>query len=344
MTLVKLPYVKIYRDRHGKVRHYFHRRGQRDVPLLGLVGSEQFMRAYQAALNSRERSVSPHGAGTFARLLEDYYRSVEFTNLKPSSKKAYRLCLDPIAQRDGHRLVRDMPRDKVRKIIEEIGATRPAMANLTAKVLRALLGYAVDNGWRTDNPASQLKLYRLGTHHAWTDAQLAAFETHWPLGTRERLAYSLLLYLGQRVGDTARMRRRDIVDGFIQVTQEKTGAELSIPIHPKLYEALKAGPANGLHHLIGDQYGRQISGSALSAFMIRAAKEAGLGPECVPHGLRKAVLRRIAEHGGSAKEIASVSGHRSLTEVARYTEQADQRRLSQAAIRKISDGSGTDTV
>jgi integrase len=233
-----------------------------------------------------------------------------------------------------------MPRDKVRKIIEEIGATRPGMANLTAKVLRALLRYAVDTGWRTDNPVSGIKLYRLGTHHTWTDAELAAFEAHWALGTRERLAYSLLLFLGQRVGDTARMRRQDIAEGCVNIVQEKTGVALSIPIHPKLHEALKAGPTKGMH-LIGDQHGRAISRQALTDLIKRAAKAAGLGPECVPHGLRKAVLRRIAERGGSAKEIAAVSGHKSLGQVERYTAAADQRMLSKAAIRKISDEPGT---
>ena len=34
--------------------------------------------------------------------------------------RTYRLVLDPIANRDGHRLVRDLPRDKVRKILQEI--------------------------------------------------------------------------------------------------------------------------------------------------------------------------------------------------------------------------------
>jgi enterobacteria phage integrase len=340
MTLLKLPYVKTYRDRHGRVRHYFHRRGQRDVPLPGPVGGEQFMRAYQAALGAPPKRTSPHANGTLARLVEDYYRSVEFTNLKPSSKKAYRLCLDPIAQRDGHRLVRDMPRDKVRKIIEEIGSTRPGMANLTAKVLRGLLRYAVDIGWRTDNPAAGIRLYRLGTHHTWTETELARFEARWPLGTRERLAYSLLLYLGQRVGDTARMRRQDIADGCVNIVQEKTGVALSIPIHPKLHEALKAGPTKGMH-LIGDYHGRPIRRPALTDLMKRAAKAAGLGPECVPHGLRKAILRRIAERGGSAKEIAAVSGHKSLGQVANYTAAADQRALSKAAIRKITDEPGT---
>src|SRR5215470_18008327 len=38
--------------------------------------------------------------------------------------------------------------------------------------------------------------------------------------------------------------------------------------------------------------------SMLAKLMKRAAKAAGLGPECVPHGLRKAMLRRLAERGG----------------------------------------------
>ena len=71
--------------------------------------------------------------------------------------------------------------------------------------------------------------------------------------------------------------------------------------------------------------------------MIQAAAAAGLGRECVPHGLRKACLRRLAEHGGSAKEIAAISGHRSLTEVERYTAAADQRKLSTAAMAKLTE-------
>jgi integrase len=71
--------------------------------------------------------------------------------------------------------------------------------------------------------------------------------------------------------------------------------------------------------------------------MKRAAKAAGLGPECVPHGLRKAVLRRLAERGGSAKEISAVSGPKSLREIERYTAAADQRRLSASAMGKLSD-------
>ena len=218
MALLRLPYVRTYRDRHGRLRRYLRRRGHPDVPLPGDVGSEEFMRAYQSAL---ETPRSPHVAGTLARLVEDYYGSVEFANLKPSSRSLYRLVLDPLAVRDGHRLVRDMPRDKVRKIIEEIGAIRPGMANLTRKALRRLLTYAIDTGWRNDNPVSGIKPYKLGSRHAWTDQELSAFEARWPLGTRQRLAYTLLLYSGQRVGDVV----PDAPAGYFQRLHQRGAAE-----------------------------------------------------------------------------------------------------------------------
>jgi hypothetical protein len=50
MTRIRLPYIHAFRDRHGKVRHYFRRSGRGRVPLPGLPGSADFMAAYQAAL------------------------------------------------------------------------------------------------------------------------------------------------------------------------------------------------------------------------------------------------------------------------------------------------------
>ncbi len=88
-------------------------------------------------------------------------------------------------------------------------------------------------------------------------------------------------------------------------------------------------------HLIGAINGQPITRRDLTYLMKRAATAAGLGPECVPHGLRKAVLRRLAESGGTAKELQSISGHATLTEIERYTKAADQKRLSVAAIAKL---------
>ena len=50
MTSVRLAYVHEYRDRHGRIRRYFRRRGYKKVMLPGLPGSSEFMEAYRAAL------------------------------------------------------------------------------------------------------------------------------------------------------------------------------------------------------------------------------------------------------------------------------------------------------
>ena len=228
-----------YLDRHGKIRRYFRRPGCRSVKLLGLPGSIEFMAAYQAAL-ARVAPPPPSPrhviAGSLAYVAAGFFRSADFANLSPSSQRTYRTALKPILAAHGHRLVRDLPKAAARTIIEQIGATRPGMANLTRAALSKVMAYAIETDVRDDNPFGGLTPYRLGTFHTWTDPEIADFEQRWPLGTRERLAFSLLLYTGQRGGDVCRMVRSDIVGGRIRVAQDKarkgTTNELMIPIHP----------------------------------------------------------------------------------------------------------------
>jgi integrase len=342
MTRLKLRYVNEYRDRHGKVRRYFRRPRQRTIPLPGLPGSIEFMAAYQAALAIvAPPPPSPKHviAGSLAAVTAGYFRSADYANLSPSSQRSYRVALKPILEAHGHRLVRELPPEAARHIVEAIGVARPGMANLTRSVLSKVMTYAIETGIRTNNPFAGLKPYRLGTYHTWTDAEIAQFERRWPLGTRERLAFALLLYTGQRGGDVAKMLRADIVDGRIRVSQDKVRKgvihELMIPIHPALARALQAGPVVGMTHIITDTRGRPLR--SLTDLIEAAVKRAGLPPRCVAHGLRKAALRRLAEHGSTTKEIAAVSGHRSLSEIERYTARADQAGLARSAIAKLPD-------
>src|SRR5262249_15284250 len=143
MTKIRLPYVHEYRDRHGRLRRYVRRPGSARVALPGLPGSPEFMQSYQDAMSGAVLRPRARKAGTLAALAADFFGSIEFANLKPSSQATYRLALAPVLELDGHRLVRDLPPDKARKIIQEIGANRPAMANLTRAILRRLFAFAV---------------------------------------------------------------------------------------------------------------------------------------------------------------------------------------------------------
>jgi integrase len=342
MANLRLKYVNEYLDRHGKVRRYFRRPGSRAMPLPGLPGSIEFNRAYEAAL----ATVAPPPpspahlvAGSLEEVVRGYYRSAAFANLSPTTQATYRTALKPILAEHGHRLVRDLPDDTARRIIEGIGADRPGMANLTLSVMSQVMTYAIKTKVRRDNPFAGLERYKLGTIHTWTEEEIAKFEGHWLPGTRERLAFALLLYTGQRGGDVCQMVRSDLVEGRIRVVQDKARKgivkKLLIPIHPALARVLNAGPVVGMHHLITDAKGQRLK--QLTDLIEAAVKRAGLPDRCVAHGLRKAALRRLAEAGATAKQIMAVSGHKTLAMVQLYIEDAEQRLLADSAIAKLPD-------
>lgn len=327
--MLRLKYVNEYRDRTGKLRRYF-RKGSTRAPLPGDVGSAEFMAAYQELLGSKPTPTAKV-ADSLGLLITEFYASRAFRNLKPSSRQTYRAALEPLAKAHGHRTAKISHRQAA-KLIADIGETKPAMANLTKRVLAAVYKYAIKSEWPVDaNPITGIDTFKTGTHHTWTEGELKTFEDRWPVGTRQRLAYALLLYTMQRVGDVAKMRRADIVADELHVIQQKTGTELHLPVVDQVKVALRAYPAKGLT-LIGRADGRQMTRAGLTGFMATSIEQAGLPAKCVSHGLRKAGMRRMAELGYSVHQIAAWSGHKSLREVQRYTEAADQRRLARDAM------------
>jgi hypothetical protein len=49
------------------------------------------------------------------------------------------------------------------------------------------------------------------------------------------------------------------------------------------------------------------------------------------HGLKKGGMRRLAEDGNTTHELMAMSGHKTLSEVQRYTARADKKRLADSA-------------
>src|SRR5262249_29305660 len=157
MATIRLKHVNTFIDRHGKARRYFRRKGLRPVPLPGLPGSIDFMQAYEAALAgaapvTQKLSHRQAAAGTFGRLVADYRGSAKYQNLAPGSQQTYNKVLAGLLEKHGHKSIAGLTPEAARRIIEGIGAERPAMANLTAKVLRVVMAYAVKAGLRHDNP------------------------------------------------------------------------------------------------------------------------------------------------------------------------------------------------
>jgi integrase len=345
LTFVKLKYVDRFKDRHGRWRFYFRRgKGQR-VQLPGKPGSAAFMLAYQKALEDmplmkEERS---RGApGTFDRLVQEYFASANFLRLTESTRQAYRRVIERLIRDEniGHRLVSQMTRQHVQSMVAKRAST-PAAANNVLKKIKILLHFAIDNGWRKEDPTLRLKKFSEGEYHTWTDEEIATYERHWAIGTRERMAFALLLYTGQRASDVKNMSWQDVENAAIRVVQGKTGAKLWIPLHPELARILDAWPKTNLV-MLTTSFRKPFTPKGFSKYMADRIGLAGLPERCVTHGLRKTAARRLAEAGCSANEIAAVTGHVTLEEVARYTKAAEQRRLAEAAIRRLGKQDGNE--
>jgi integrase len=339
MATLKLSYVQAFKDRHGTQRFYYRRDGQR-FPLPGRPGEDAFMWAYAAAAAVFERTpeikASAPAAGTFDALCVAYYRSPAFTLMRPSSKRTYRLILDKWRGEHGRKRVSHLRRaDVVAHVAAAVEASGPHAANSLLSKLKVLLRFAVENGWRRDDPASTVRKVRAKSEGfaTWTEGDITAFETKWPQGTRQRLALALLLYTGQRRGDVVQMGRQHVTGDAIRVVQQKTGARLLIPMHAKLREAIDATPKGNLTFLM-TEYGKPFSSAGFGNVFREWCDDAGL-KGLSAHGLRKAAARRLAEAGCSASQIASVTGHKTLGEVTRYTAAADQAQLARDAISRI---------
>jgi integrase len=339
MTKIHLRYVDRFVDRHGHVRHYFRRSGGRRLALPGVPGSDEFMAAYKAALAGEDvPAAEPKGRGepgTFSRLAAQYFVSPDFLRLRTRTRHVYRLVIERFLIEHGHRRVAEMRRDDVKKIMAIKSAT-PGAANDLLKKIRTLIKFAIDAGWRTDDPTLRVKTFPEHEFHTWTEDEIAQYEQRWPIGSRERTAFALHLYTGQRRSDVVRMAWTDVVENAINVVQAKTGVRLTIPLHPNLSAALRAWPRKHVV-MLTTAFNRPFSYACYGNMMADAIAATGLPDRCVLHGLRKAAARRLAEAGCTEKEIAAVTGHTTLKEVARYTRAADQKRLAAGAVAKLTE-------
>jgi integrase len=339
MTRIHLRYVDRFVDRHGYVRHYFRRPGGQRIPLPGLPGSKEFMASYKTALAGKDaptREPKTRGEpGTFSRLATQYFASPEFLRLRIRTQYVYRLFIERFLAEHGHRLVAEMRRDDVKKIMA-LKATTPGSANDLLKKIRTLIKFAIDTGWRTDDPTLRIKTFPEHEFHTWTEDEIAQYEGRWPVGSRERTAFALHLYTGQRRSDVAHMAWTDVAGNAINVVQAKTGVRLIIPLHANLAAMLRAWPRKHVV-MLTTAFNKPFSDAGYGNMMADAIAAAGLPDRCVLHGLRKAAARRLAEAGCTEKEIAAVTGHTTLKEVARYTRAADQKRLAEGAVAKLTE-------
>jgi Phage integrase family len=336
MAKLRLKYVNAFRNSkrtNDRLRHYFRRRGQQKaVPLPGLPGSEEFMAAYTAALATLPDHPSEIGArrtqpGTIDALAVSYYQSGSWLHgMDESTRQRRRPTIERFRERHGSKRVALLRRDHVEKMLGEID--KPHAKKHWLKAIRGLLKHAVPT-MRRDNPCDGINVVvpKSKGHHTWTDAEVEQFRVHWLLGTVPRLAMEFALETVSRGIEITRLGRQHVHNGRIRIERAKGSDEVNLLLSDELRAAIEAMPKANHLLFVAKVDGSPMTPNWLSKCFAEWAIEAGLPARCRMHGLKKGGMRRDAEDGFTAHELMAKSGHKTLSEVQRYTEAVDNQRL-----------------
>ncbi len=183
-------------------------------------------------------------------------------------------------------------------------------------------------------PTKDIQPFKIGEHEPWPDELLSAglAAEH----DRTRLAIALLYYTGQRIGDVVKMRWSDIRDGRVNVTQQKTGTSLKIPLTRALKAELANTPKRGIT-IITNNLGQPMTDQVVRRELKRFGAAHGLA--VVPHGLRKNAVNALLEEGCTIAEVGSITGQ-SFKVIEHYARGSNQVKLSEAAIIKLENRAG----
>ena len=188
----------------------------------------------------------------------------EFTRKAEATQRDYSRYLDTISKAWGKLHIGSVrPKHVIQ--LRDAWAETPVAANHLLSVLKTFINWGIPREFSETNPCIHVPKLEVEEDGArpWPAWAYKLIEEH----AREDTQRAVLLarYTGQRQADVLRMAPSNIEDGGINVTQQKTGKELWVPLHPDLRDALEkwtARPtsgrprANAIHQTASEQPGR----------------------------------------------------------------------------------------
>lgn len=340
---MKLRYVHEDVDRHGNVRVYFWRKGGPKIRMREKQGSAEFFLRYRelvdGGVQTRWLGDRAPSAGTFGWLVEQFILSPTYKGYRPSTQRMRQrvllsMCDEPI-QPGSERLFRDMPLSavtpKALRVLRDRKAGLPGAGSNRVKSLRKMFEWALEEDQIGTNPARDLKKPKSSSagYHTWTTDEVERFERKHPLGTRARLAISLLMWTGVRRSDVVRLGRQHVREGWLKFRTVKNDMAVNVPMLPALQAVIDASTCGDLTYLV-TEHGKPFSEAGFGNWFRDVCVEAGVPGRA--HGLRKAGATLLAERGATPHQLMAIFGWRTLTEAERYTRAAERKGMAGQAM------------
>lgn len=349
----RAPHLEHFKTRHNSLIWYFRVGKGPRVRLPDHYGSEEFWTAYHTALAAHKATKGPKSSRSLGWLIDEFERSSAYLKAARETQKQLRYQFKRMRERGAN----DVPLGAVTaaQITQnrDDRSGKPSDANKYVKACRKLFKWAVQQGHMKANPALAVDLIKADPRGAdedegfqtWTEEEAQAFETRWPVGTRERLAFDLLIYTGLRRSDIVRLGRQHYKGGFLTLKTQKSvnsgkPVEVTIRVLAPLARSIAAtdtGTLTYLRTLKGKDKTGTFSRESFGTWFKRACVAAGINDDGkAAHGLRKIAAVRCAENGATELELNAMFGWADGSrESAKYVRKANRRRLSVGAADKM---------
>ena len=332
--------VTPFTDKCGRVRYRFRKTGLPYHLFRADPGTPEFAAEYQAAKSGKTDAPAKWAPGSFHALIESYYRSKRYKKLGDEYRRMRTNSIERFRLKHGDKPVTALQARHIVDWMDELAS--PHAANDLRKMLAQLMKHAILTGLRDTNPVDVIDPVEIESdgYHCWTEDEIAAFDTRWPLGTRERLAKELLLYTALRRKDMVVVGKQNLSrDGRKLILRHtKNKSETVIRVLPPLAAALGAIEHSHLTYLVTD-FGKPFTPAGFGNWFRDRCNLAGL-PQCSAHGLRKAMSRRLAEAGATNAEGRAVTGHKTDAMFNHYARSASVESMADRAADLLSDSLG----
>lgn len=335
-----LPYLQREKRRQGFA---YYVRLSRETPRVRVRGdyeSPEFMAAYHAAVNRQEppEPAKPNPK-SLAWLVARYRESSAWAGLSVATRRQRDNIFNHVLEVAG---LEPYARITKKVIVHGVDRRRetPGAARHFLQAMRGLFRWAVSVDHAEHDPTEGVKVKRPKTDGfaVWPEEWCAAYEKRWPLGTKERVWYEVLLGAGLRRGDAVRFGRQHVkiveveiggemvVQRRAMVRAEKNNEVAYFLVSDRLQRALDTGPIGELTYIVGVK-GKPLTKESFGNMFGEACRAAGVPGSA--HGIRKAKATDEVERGASGAKLDAMFGWRTGSNTsAIYIKKANRAKLA----------------
>ncbi|QLR43720.1 tyrosine-type recombinase/integrase [Enterobacter sp. RHBSTW-00994] len=308
---------RVYR---GKSKYEFHPASGGSVSLCPLGSPVSLVWAkYEAALKDIEEKTNLSG------LIDEFFASADYHKLGNETRKDYKKYSRKLIPVFGKMDPDSVKPQHIRQYMDKRGVAAPVQANREKAFLSRVYGWAYERGMVKGNPCKGVRQFKEEERERYvTDEEYNALYGVSPIVVQVAMEIAYLCLARQ--GDVLAVQKAQLLPEGIFIRQGKTAAKQIKAWSDRLAAAIELSKSlplkDGLSsvYVIHQQNGRRYTRDGFNSRWQQAKDEA---QKKNPHLLFDFTFHDLKAKGvsdleGSLQEKQQISGHKTITQTARY--------------------------